>query len=651
MTLRVPRAAHGALIGLAAAALIGALTALSPSLFGLEWLHYDALSRRIALREPPDDRIVIVAISEKSISSLEPLYGRQPSWSRELMGRVIEEARRGGAKGVVFDFVFQEESFTDPAGDRRFSEELGSFPTILGIQTEPPGQGRAAWPEELDEKLLTIQNSPSSIPRVDALPPHPLFRTAARIGSIRYAPATGERVARRYSLGERIEGERFIPSLAVAAAMTFSGIEGPAAWRQQDGSQWLSLGPLSIPVDDAGTMVIRWHAADSEPDLVQYPVVDFDRVIVASLAREEGSIPLETIEQFERETFEGKIALVGFTATGLDLRPTPLSGTSAGVEIHANALDALINGRFNREASPFLIGTFMVLATAAFGAIVFAIRSQLAAFAWAACFAAAWLIAGAVALSNGIVIRSIGPAIAILVAWIAITVMRFIAEQRQTLQLKSTFGHYVSPQILEYLLEHPDRVRLGGERRDLTILFSDIRGFTSISEASEPEEVVEMLNEYLSRMVDILLRHGGTLDKFIGDAVMGFWNAPASEPEHPRKAVLCAIEMIEETARLRALWEPEGKPAIRIGIGINTGEAVVGNIGSRQVFGYTVIGDAVNLASRLEGKNKDFGTEIIVSESTRERMGSDIPSFYLDEVKVKGKELAVKIYEIRGSGS
>src|SRR6185503_9344725 len=152
----------------------------------------------------------------------------------------------------------------------------------------------------------------------------------------------------------------------------------------------------------------------------------------------------------------------------------------------------------------------------------------------------------------------------------------------------------------QHILAHPEKVQLGGERRDLTILFSDIRGFTTISEASEPEQVVEMLNEYLTRMVEILLAHGGTLDKFIGDAVMGFWNAPAPDPDHAHHAVACAVEMLHETARLGAKWEGEGKAAIRIGIGVNTGDAVVGNIGAEKVFGYTEIGDAVNLASRLE---------------------------------------------------
>jgi len=252
------------------------------------------------------------------------------------------------------------------------------------------------------------------------------------------------------------------------------------------------------------------------------------------------------------------------------------------------------------------------------------------------------------ALVAGWFVPAFTAAAALALTYVVLTAVKFFREQQQTALLKQTFGRYVSPQILDHILAHPEKVRLGGERRDLTILFSDIRGFTSISEAAEPEEVVEMLNEYLTRMVEILLKHGGTLDKFIGDAVMGFWNAPANDPDHARHAVACAVEMIEETARLRERWEREGKAAIRIGIGVNTGEAVAGNIGAEQVFGYTVIGDAVNLASRLEGKNKDYGTEIIVSESTLARMGEGFEAVYLDDVKVKGKERAVKIYEVKG---
>jgi adenylate cyclase len=395
-------------------------------------------------------------------------------------------------------------------------------------------------------------------------------------------------------------------------------------------------------------LVVRWNGAKAKPQDLSYANVDLDKLILAAAMREEGSLAPDQAEAFAKQ-FRGKIVLVGNTAAGLlDLRANPLSPLAPGLELHANAVDNLINGDFNRLASPFASIPILLLLGAAFGAAIDRARSQLISAAIAGGGIVAVIAIGYALLVLGWVVPAVTASLAIALTYVVITTVKFVREQRQTALLKATFGRYVSPQILDHILAHPEKVHLGGDRRELTILFSDIRGFTSISEASEPEEVVEMLNEYLTRMVDILLAHGGTLDKFIGDAVMGFWNAPAADPDHARHAVACAVEMIEETARLRERWEAEGKASIRIGIGVNTGEAVVGNIGSERVFGYTVIGDAVNLASRLEGKNKDYVTEIIVSESTLERMGDGFSTVYLDDVKVKGKERAVKIYEVKG---
>ncbi|HEY0590327.1 MAG TPA: adenylate/guanylate cyclase domain-containing protein, partial [Thermoanaerobaculia bacterium] len=584
------------------------------------------------------------------VRTLAPYYGRPP-WSRELMARAVEEAAHGGARAVAFDVLFAEENLNDPAGERRFAAAMESMPVILGAQTggirraaeqAPPAWRRSVWRVEgappLDPEPLT--------------PPHPLFATADAIGTMQLYVEERATVARRYRTLVPIADGSWIPSLALATAAAVRSLPHEAAWVRRTGDDGLRIGPLDIPVDDNGTFAIRWHGSYEEEAPVGYQLVDFDRLVAASLQREESPQVAGDLDAQLRKLFEGKTVIVGYTAAGLlDLKATPLSSTSPGVEIHANALDNLLRGDFNRGADPRVVLLLVVLSGALFGALAASIHSQAATAGLLVLFAGAWLAASPLLLRRGIAAAAVGPAIAIAATWGTITAVRFIAEQKRSSLLKGTFGRYVSPQVLHYLLENPDKVQLGGERRDLTVLFSDIRGFTSISEAAEPEEVVEMLNEYLTRMVEILLSHGGTLDKFIGDAVMGFWNAPTEVADHPRRAVLCAIEMIEETARLREQWEKEGKASIRIGIGINTGEAVVGNIGSSRVFSYTVIGDTVNLASRLEGKNKDYGTEVIVSESTMLRMGDDIPAFYLDEVRVKGKNLPVKIYEIRGRSS
>ncbi len=636
---------RGALAGIAFAAIVALLLQLSPALFGLEWLWSDIWTRRLARERPPDPGIVIVAVNEKSLETLAPLYGRWP-WTREVVARAVEEIAAGGARVVVLDILFDYDNLNDPAGDRRLAEAFAAVPVVLGAQTgglAGAGEAPAAWRDH----LWRVEGSAPPLEPQPLIAPHPLFGTAAAIGSMAFYVEPGSSIARRYATVIPLAGGGWMPSLSIAAAAEVHGAGESALW--EDGV--LRVGSTAIPVDERGTFAIRWHAReDARLDEIHYATVDFDRLIVASLQREEGVRPAAEIDADLAALFDGKAVIIGHTAAGLlDLRPTPLSPISAGVEIHANALENLLHGEFNRTAPAWIVVLLMFASAALFGALAAPLHSQIASTGLLALFAGAWLAAAPLALARGLIVQSVGPAIAIALTWAAITVVRFVAEQRRSSVLRATFGRYVSPQVLEYLLENPDRVDLGGERRDLTILFSDIRGFTTISESNEPEDVVEMLNDYLTRMVEILLRHGGTLDKFIGDAVMGFWNAPTEVTDHPRKAVLCAIEMIEETARLRAAWEAEGKPAIRIGIGINTGEAVVGNIGSRRVFGYTVIGDAVNLASRLEGKNKDYGTEIIVSDSTRARMGEDIPAFYLDEVRVKGKNVPVRIYEIRGS--
>ncbi|HEU5163682.1 MAG TPA: adenylate/guanylate cyclase domain-containing protein [Thermoanaerobaculia bacterium] len=647
--MRVSPRLRGALAGAAFAALIAILLNASPSLFGLEWIWSDLWTGRIARELPPDPAIVIVAVNEKSIQTLEPYYGRHP-WTRELMARVVEEAVRGGARVVAFDILFDGENRNDPEGDRRFAAALDGATTVLGAQTgglaQDSGAGAAWMPS-----LWDLEGSLSIAP-VPLIAPDPLFSTADAIGTMQLFVEEKANVARRYRTLVPVVGGKWAPSLALATAAAVRSLPHRARWSAHAANDFLRIGDLAIPVDGQATFAIRWRRGPRPEGELSYASIDFDRLVAASLQREETPDRAAELDRQLRQLFEGKIAIVGYTASGLlDLRATPLSATSAGVEIHANALDNLLRGEFNRYADPRWVIVLLILSATLFGALAASLHSQAATAGLFILFAGAWLGASPLLLRQGIIAASVGPALAIAATWITITVVRFVAEQRRSSLLKGTFGRYVSPQVLDYLLENPDKVQLGGERRDLTILFSDIRGFTSISEASEPEEVVEMLNEYLTRMVDILLRHGGTLDKFIGDAVMGFWNAPTAVEDHARRAVLCAIEMIEETARLREEWVGQGKAELRIGIGINTGDAVVGNIGSSRVFGYTVIGDTVNLASRLESKNKDYGTEIIVSESTKERMGEDIPAFYLDEVRVKGKNLPVKIFEIRGRSS
>jgi adenylate cyclase len=623
---------RGLLIGALCAALVCAASRMA-----FEWPLNDAFTRAIAARTPPDPRIVIVGVDETTLHNLDLLgYGRPP-YSREVYARAIEELHRAGARVIAIDIAFAEENLADPAGDRRFAAALHDAPVVLAAQTRsipsPIGIDRS--------RLWRISDAPPT-DRAGLVEPLALFRDAAGIGTVRLTETETQNI-HTSRLVERVFGDHFAGSLALEAVRAFLG--APRAVKLTADS--FTFAGRRIQLDEQLNAIVRWHGRQTER--VRYTYVGFDKLLLSALAEEDPTaVPARDRAMFQAK-LKDKIVLIGYTAVGLvDLRVTPLSPRTAGVEIHANVADDLLNNSFNRYANvPATFAAIFAIA-ALIGACIGATRSQFLSALIALAGVGGWAGATFVALQHGVVIRGVAGMTSIALTWIAITAVEFAAEQRQTAQLRATFGRYVSPQILEHILAHPEKVQLGGERRDLTILFSDIRGFTSISEASEPEQVVEMLNEYLTRMVEILLAHGGTLDKFIGDAVMGFWNAPAAEPNHARRSVECAIEMIDETARLRARWETEGKASIRIGIGINTGEAVAGNIGAEQVFGYTVIGDAVNLASRLESKNKDYATEIIISEFTLARIGEGFDTVYLDEVKVKGKERAVKIYEVRG---
>jgi adenylate cyclase len=636
------KAIRGALAGLLCTVVVAAFSINNETYFGAEWLLRDWIAARLALHRPPDPRIVIVPISESAASSLAD-YGRPQTYSRELYALTVEELQRAGAAVIAIDLLLAEENTDDPAGDRHLAEALRGGRAVLGAQTAPPNP-RAGPSIVLSDLLWQVRGA-------DALPPKnailPLSSFHAPVGTMRIASSSSAAV-HNYPMADRV-ANGFLPSLSVEAARQFLRAERIAAVKPTIDGASFRFDSRDVPVDRELTMTIRWHSDPKAGKGLCYKVVDFDRVVRAALSRDDPSagITPEKLAAFDAQ-FRGKAVVIGLTSIGLDLRSTPLSPTSAGVEIHANALDNLLNGQFDVVVNRWLIFPLIALAAAILGFLLDYIRKQLVAAATAIVFVLATLAIIYASAGAGWILPAFGSLASLALTYVVLTVINIVAEQQQTAVLRTTFGRYVSPQILVHILAHPEKVQLGGERRDLTILFSDIRGFTTISEASEPEQVVEMLNEYLTRMVEILLDHGGTLDKFIGDAVMGFWNAPAADTDHPRHAVACAVEMIRETAAIRERWITEGKAAIRIGIGINSGEAVVGNIGAEKVFGYTVIGDAVNLASRLESKNKDYGTEIIISEFTRERIGDAFQTVYLDEVKVKGKEKAVKIYEVRG---
>ncbi|HEY4743466.1 MAG TPA: adenylate/guanylate cyclase domain-containing protein, partial [Desulfuromonadaceae bacterium] len=388
---------------------------------------------------------------------------------------------------------------------------------------------------------------------------------------------------------------------------------------------------LRIPSREDGTMALNFYG----------PAGAFTTVSAADVIN----------RRLAKESLKGRIAFVGATEIGIyDLRPTPFDATLPGIEIHATMAANALENRFLRYDSitqemeiaciiivPILLGSLLAFAPGTFAGlgVLGLVTVAFGGFNYAM-FASALRDMTLIYPFLGIALTYLGSE-----AW------RNLVVERRGRQLKKAFSSYVSPDLVRQIERNPDKLVLGGEQRELTILFSDIRGFTTVSESLTPPELVKLLNEYLSPMTRIVLEERGTLDKFIGDAVMALFNAPLDVPEHAAHACAAAVRMLERLKELNAGFTARGMHTLDIGVGINTGPAVVGNMGADIRFDYTAIGDSVNLASRLEGLNKYYGSHILVSEDTRNQVNDDRFTFReVDRVRVKGKQQPIVMYEL-----
>ncbi len=348
---------------------------------------------------------------------------------------------------------------------------------------------------------------------------------------------------------------------------------------------------------------------------------------------------------------KGKIVVIGTTAVGTwDQRVTPFDDIAPGVITHATFVENVLRGELlERSGAVLLLEVVLMLSMAIGLAFVFARVSSLAALPALVVSGVAWIGGAVLALRYLNLVLALGvPLTQMLVMFLAATSYRFFSEEREKRRARETFSRFLAPKIVEDVLAAGGSVQLGGEKRVLSVLFSDIRGFTSISEKLDPHVLLELLNEYLTPMTDIIVQdHQGTLDKYIGDAIMAFWGAPQEQPDHALRACRAALGMIARLDELRVHWKERGLPDIDVGVGINTGPMSVGFVGSQDRFyNYTVLGDAVNLSSRLEGANKEYGTRIILGPQTYEDVKGAVVVRELDLVQVKGKREPVHIYEL-----
>jgi adenylate cyclase len=363
-------------------------------------------------------------------------------------------------------------------------------------------------------------------------------------------------------------------------------------------------------------------------------------------------------------TFKNKIVLVGSTLPeDHDLFPVSFArgqrtgdNLMFGVEIHANVIENILRGNFLRKQSAateilgvvfFTVFTFLVTSVLKSSKTRYHFLVEVNAFLF---IAAEIIVIGYTALllfnNYHYLLTLISPILAVVGGYVASTTYHFVAERKQRVMIKSMFSTYVNPAVVDELIRNPEKLALGGERKELSVLFSDIESFTTISEGMPSQELVGLLNEYLSAMTDLVFKNDGTLDKYEGDAVMAFWGAPIPQEDHAYRACLTALQMQESLVQIRAAWKKKNRPVINVRIGINTGEMVVGNMGGVGKFDYTVIGDSVNLASRLEGANKQYKTSVMVGQRTYELVKEKILGRELDLITVKGRSEPVKIYQL-----
>ncbi|MFP5379021.1 MAG: adenylate/guanylate cyclase domain-containing protein, partial [Vicinamibacteria bacterium] len=445
-----------------------------------------------------------------------------------------------------------------------------------------------------------------------------------------------------------VEG-RLVPSLAVEAARLLTG----ASPVVEDGA--LGLADARVPLvtsrvpDYYGREGLARRAlvpyrgpsmrSDGTPTFPRYSFYDL-------FYAEEQMLAGETPD-LDPSLFRDRIVIVGATAQGLhDSFAVPLAqGEMPGPEIHAHILDGLLSGRTIGPA-PGWTAAAAALALALGVSLVSAARGAWLAAAVGALLAIAWTWAGVRLFAGGAWTPLVTPLAAAGLAVGGEFAWHYLVEGREKRRVKRLFSRFVSKDVFDQLMADPSRAALGGTRRDMSVLFSDVRGFTALTERGEPEAIVAQLNEYFSRMVAVVFAHRGTVDKFVGDLVMALFGAPLDDEAHADHAVETALAMSAALDALNAGWAAAGRPTLDIGIGINSGEMVAGNIGSESIMSYTVIGDHVNLAARLESLNKDYGSRIIISEHTRARLRGRYDIRPLGEVTVKGKSRPVTIYQV-----
>ena len=615
---------------------------------------FDAF-QRIDPRKKTVRPVTIVDIDDKSLEKL----GQWP-WPRTRIADLVTELTRLGAVVIAFDAVFSEPDRLNPAyaadtfrnldedtraklralpsNDQIFADAIKASRVVLGESGLPeeiaaldktlPVTGIAMLGEEPQRFMFDFPGLLRNVPVLE--------HAAAGRGLFTIKPER-DGIVRRVPMIMQAQGQT-MPSLTFEMLRVATGSGTILIKAEEGGIKSIGIKGIQIPTDHNGQLWVHY-------------------------ARNDASIYVPAVNVLEKnvapDMIAGKLVLIGTSAVGLnDIKTTPVSRAMPGVEIHAQVLESALTGAVISQP---IFGIAVEFATALlFGLLVIAFAPQFGPVTLVVLGAAfASMLVGLSAyfyINNRLLIDFTYPLMSTTAIYLTLIFSSFVREQAQRRQIRSAFGQYLSPALVEQLAQSPEKLVLGGEEREMTIMFSDMRGFTSISETykSDPQGLTALMNRFLTPLTNAILNRKGTIDKYMGDAIMAFWNAPLDDKDHQLNACEAALDMLERVDALNQAREQEAKEAgrpfipLNAGIGLNTGTCVVGNMGSDQRFDYSVFGDSVNLASRLEGQSKEYGFPIIVGSRTALAVKDRFAILELDFIMVKGKKEPEVIYAIAG---
>ncbi len=604
-------------------------------------LELKTVDARFSLRGPLEVKeapVVIISIDDQSDESTPDRW----PWPRSYYAHVIENLEEAGAKVIGIDVMLDQSDENNPGSDDSLAAVLRKYDNIV-----------------LTGKLMrtSVNYSYNTL-----IPPYAKFTPANSHWGLVTLEADQDGFYRRYPLGQAYT-DSLLPSFAAEIIRLYQGgTTGSPLWEDVD---YFYLDKLQIPKFDAGSMLINFAGP-----AFSFRYYSFDNIL------DDTNFNLR--EEYDMDTFDAKgdsaagippglkysgmlkdkIVLIGATMHELhDNFPTPfLEHSNAagepiltempGVEIHANAIRTILDSDYITTLSQTVLVVILLLLIG----LVFLISRTLSTALGAAVLLlllVAYLLLSAFAFnSRNLLLPVMAPVLAILISYVGFTIYNYFLAQKEKKMLRGAFAYYVPDSVIQEIMTNPDMLSLGGEERVISVMFTDVAGFTTISEALKPRELVSLLNEYLTEMTDIVLKHQGIIDKYEGDAIMAEFGVPIPIENHAHAACSTAVEMQKKLHQLRNNWAKRGVPELHARIGINTGEVIVGNMGSRDVFDYTVMGDHVNLGSRLEGANKFFGTSIMISQYTYDIVKDDFLTRPLDLIRVKGKKKPIEVYEL-----